>query len=128
MRRNLTTLMVDHKNKWESVGLMDNYNVVGIFVTPYPRLGVLINIVSKEDIAYYVTIGDVPHCTCPDSTKMSSQSLEGKKDGCTTSILILVFRFLCKVDYDSEKFIHAPTFTNNKAMRLLELDIVVHCE
>ena len=72
VHRNLATLIVYHENKWESVGLMDGYYVVGIIVIPYPGFGVLINIVSKEDITYRVIIGDMPHCSCPDFTKMSS--------------------------------------------------------
>ena len=42
--------------------------------------------------------------------------------------LYYVFEFLCKVDYDSDKFIHAPMFTFNKVMRLLELGSVVDFE
>jgi hypothetical protein len=61
MRRNLTTPVIDHKNIWESVGLMDGYYVVGITVISYPRFGVLINIVFKEDITYRVTIGNIAH-------------------------------------------------------------------
>ena len=77
-RLNLTAPIVDHKNKWKSAGLMNEYYVVGISAIPYPRFGVLINIVSKEDNTYRVTIGDMPHCTCHDFIKISSQSL-GKK-------------------------------------------------
>jgi hypothetical protein len=36
-----------------------------------------------------------------------------------------VLRFLCKVNYDSNKFIHVPTYSYNEAMRLLELAGVV---
>ena len=39
-----------------------------------------------------------------------------------------VFRFLCKVDYNSDKFIHAPTYSYNEVMRLLELAGMVDCE
>ena len=38
-----------------------------------------------------------------------------------------VFRLLCKVDYDSDKFIHPPIFYYNEVM-LLELIVVVECE
>jgi hypothetical protein len=79
VRLNLAPPTVDHKNKWESAGLTDGYYVVGITAVPYPGFGVLINIVSKEDITYCVTIGNMPHCTCSDFTKMSSQSLEKKE-------------------------------------------------
>jgi hypothetical protein len=128
VRRNLSAPMPDHKNKWESAGLMDGYYVVGVTAIPYPGFGVLINIVSKEDISYRVTIGDIPHCTCPDFTKMSSQSLGKKGKWVYCKHLYYVFRFLCKVDYDSDKFIHAPTYSYNEVMRLLELAGVVECE
>ena len=78
VRRNPTTLTTYHKNKWESVGCMDGNYVVSVTAIPYPGYGVIIDIVSKEDITYRITIGDIPHCTCPDFTKMSSQAL-GKK-------------------------------------------------
>ena len=42
--------------------------------------------------------------------------------------LYSVFRFLCKVDYKSDKVIHAPIYMYNKVMRLLELVGVVKCE
>ena len=50
VRRTPTTPMAVHKNKWESAELMDGYYVVGVTVIPYPGYGVIINIVSKEDI------------------------------------------------------------------------------
>ena len=84
-----TTLTADHKNKWENAGLMDGYYVVGITAISYPSYGVIINIVSKKDTTYRITIGDIPHCTCQDFTKMSSQGL-GKKWKwvyCETSLL-----------------------------------------
>jgi hypothetical protein len=42
--------------------------------------------------------------------------------------LYYVFRNLCKVDYESDKFIHAPKYTYNEVMRLLEFAGVVECE
>ena len=49
------------------------------FHVRYPNLGVIIHIVSKEDITYRVAIGNIPHCTGLDFTKMSSHAL-GKKE------------------------------------------------
>ena len=72
VRRKLAATIVDHRNKWENVRLIHGYYVVGIISIPYLGFGVLINIISKEDITYCVTIGDMPYCTCPDFTKMSS--------------------------------------------------------
>jgi hypothetical protein len=70
--------VADHKNKWESDRFMDGYYEVGVTAIPYPSFGVIINIVSKEDITYRGTIGDIPHCTCLDFTKIFSHAL-GKK-------------------------------------------------
>jgi hypothetical protein len=107
---------------------MDGYYVVGITAIPYLGFGVLINIISKEDITYRVTIGDMLYCSCPDFTKMSSQSLGNKRKWVYCKHLYYVFRFLCKVDYDSDKFIHASTYSYNEVIRLLELAGVVGCE
>ena len=32
-----------------------------------------------------------------------------------------MFRYLCKVNYDNDKFIHGPTYTYNEVLWLLEL-------
>ena len=50
VRRNPTSPMADHKNKWESVGLINDYCVVGVSAIPYPGYGVIINIIDKDDI------------------------------------------------------------------------------
>ena len=51
-----------------------------------------------------------------------------KKNECTTNVFIMCLDFLCKVEYKSGKFIHAPTYTYNKVIRLLELVGAVKCE
>jgi hypothetical protein len=107
---------------------MEGYYVVGVIAIPYPGFGVIINIVSKHDITYHVTIGDIPHCTCPDFTKISAHALGKKGKWMYCKHFYYVFRFLCKVDSDSDKFIHAPTYTYNEVMRLLELAGIVECE
>ena len=63
-----TTPTSNHKNKWESTRLMDGYYLVG--VTPISCHGsrVVIYIVSKANIAYHVTIGNIPYCTCLNFT------------------------------------------------------------
>lgn len=41
--------------------------------------------------------------------------------------LYYAFRFLCKVDYGNNKFIHAPTYTYNEVLWLFELADIVEC-
>ena len=63
-----------------------------------------------------------------DFTKMSSHFLGKKGEWVYYKHLYCVFRILCKVDHGSDKFIHAPTYSYNKVMQLLELVGVVECE
>jgi hypothetical protein len=81
----------------------------------------MISIVSKEEKTYLVSIADFPQCTCPDFAKMLSLGVGKKGQWISCKHLYYVFRYLCKVDYTTDKFIHAPTFSYNEVMRLLEL-------
>ena len=63
-----------------------------------------------------------------DFTKMSSQSLEKKGEWVYCKHLYYMFRFLGKVNHDSDKFIHAQTYSYNGVMRLFALACAVKCE
>ena len=85
-------------------------------------------IVSKEDIAYHITIDDIPHYTCLDFTKLTFQSLGKKGKWVHCEHRYVGFRFISKVDYDSDGYIHTPTCAYNKVMWVLELAGVVKFE
>ena len=119
---------VSQNPHWKPFRRLFGAIAVQFFPIFYPRFGVLINTVSKEGIAYRVTIDDILCYTCLDFTKISSQSLGKKGKWVYCKHCYYVFRFLCKVDYDSDKFIHASTCSYNEVMRLLELVGVVKCE
>ena len=85
----------------------------------------IINIVLKEDNSYCVTFGNVPQCTCLDFTKMSFGALGKVGKWIYHKHLYDVFQFLCKVDHKTDKLIHAPTYTYNVVIQLLELAGVV---
>ena len=63
-----------------------------------------------------ITIGDIPHCTRLDFTKMSSPALGKKGKWVYFKYLHCVFNFMCKVDYKSIKYIHVPMYIYNKVM------------
>ena len=88
---------------------------------PYSCFGVVINNISNGDIAYRIVYALALE-------KKSSQSLEKEGKWVYCKHLYSVLRFLCKVDYDNDKFIHAPRFAYNEVMQLLELAGVVECE
>jgi hypothetical protein len=83
---------------------------------------------SKEDITYLVTIGNIPHYKCLDFTELSSHALgnKGKKVYC--KYLCYAFRFLYKVEYENVKFIYAPTYSYNEVMQILKLAGIVESE
>ena len=63
--------------------------------------------------------------------KMSSHALkkENKEnEKLDVKHLYYVFRFMCKVDHNSDKFIHVPTYIYNEIMRLLKLVGVIKFE
>ena len=70
VRRNMAAPLIKHKNKWESALHMEGYYVVGVTPIPSPGYGCIISIVSKEEKTFYVSIADIPQCTCPDFAKM----------------------------------------------------------
>ena len=106
-----------HTNKWESDGLMDIYYVVGVTTILYLEFGVIVNIISKEDNFYCITIGDLPQCTSLDFVKLSSMALGKKRKWRYCKCLYYVFIFLCKVNYDNNKSTYTPTYsTYNKVM------------
>ena len=63
----------------------------------------------------------------PYFIEMSFQSL-GREKMSILQTSLRVFRFLCNMDYNNDKFICAPTYSSNEVMWLLELVGVVECE
>ena len=70
-----------------------------------------------------VTISNIPRVLT--SQNVISYVGKKKKKWGYCKHLYYVFRLLCKVDCDGDEFIHAPTYTCDEVMRLVELDGVV---
>ena len=123
---NPTTPATDYKNKWKNIGLMDVYYVVGITAISYLGFGVIINmIVSKEDIIYCVTIGDIPHCTCPDLQKCPLMHWKRKGNKCIANIFIMWLDFCARwITRVTSSFmhLHIPTMRSCDYLNLLVLE------
>ena len=128
MRRNLVAPTLYHKKQMGVYRTHEWLLCGGSHSIAFPRFEVILNIISKEDIAYCVTISDISHCTCLDFTKISSQLFGKVREWVYCEHCFHVFRFLCKVDSDNDKFIHASKYTFDEVMRLLELVGGVDCE
>ena len=99
----------------------DGYYVVGVIPILYPEHGCIITIVSKEEKTYLVSIAYILQYTCPDFVKMLYLAVGKKGQSVSCKHLYYMFRYLCKVDVPTNKFIHALTFSYNEVMCLLEL-------
>ena len=117
----MATPLSEHMKKWESTLHMDGYYVVGVTLIPYPGYGCIITIVSKEEKTHLVSIAYIPQCTCPDFVKILALAVGKKGQWVSCKHLYYVFKYLCKVDCATDKFIHAPTFSYIDVMRLLKL-------
>lgn len=125
-RRSPDAPSADHKNRWMSTGHMNGYYITGVTLVPHPGCGVVITIVNDKDKAYLVSISTIPQCTCEDFVGMSFKAASRKWVPCKH--LYYVFRYLCKLNYETDKFIHQPTYSYNEVMQILELAGVVEKE
>ena len=99
---------------------------VGVIAIPYPRLGCIITKVSKVEKTYLVSIAITHNAFALTLQKMLSKVVTGKEGSMGfCKHMYYVFRYVCKVDYITNKFIHAPTINYNKVLCLLELMGVV---
>lgn len=95
---------------------MDGYYVVGMTGNPYLGYSCIITIVPKEGENLPHGIANIPQCTWPNFAKMLSLALGKRGQWVSFKHLYCVFKYLCKVDYGTNKFIHTPTFNYNEVM------------
>ena len=76
---------------------------------PYPWFKVIINIVSKESIVYYVTINASNITFALTSQKCHLNLWEREGIGCIVSVFIMCSFFMCKMDYVNDKLIYTST-------------------
>lgn len=105
-------------------------HIPSIMMVPSPGLGAVIDFVSKkgadeEARIYKVSIGTFPECTCPSFTNMFV-SFKGNGRGAYGNCkhLYYIFRVVCGLDRDKDRFVHAPTLSFNEIKRILLSGIV----
>jgi hypothetical protein len=125
IRRNPDVPTVDHRNKWESAALIPSCRLTNLTAIPYPGYGCVATIDCGRDSVYRVTIAAFPECTCPDFIKMVSETLGKKKVWKYCKHMYYIFRYMCKMDPKKDTFMHAPSFSYNEVIRVLEVMGVV---
>ena len=101
---------------------MEEYSVVGSIDFLNLRFGMIINVVSKNLNSYCHNWWHlVLHHNVIEGFRKANISVYYKHS-------YIMFGFLCKLDYDNDKFICVPTYTYNVVMWLLELTGVVDHE
>ena len=115
----------EHCNQWESASHLNNCQVTNVTAIPYPGYGVVIALDSGKGKVYYISITDFPSCTCPSFVKMMSGALGKRLQSIYCKHVYYIFRYLCKMDYKVDTFMHAPSYSCNKVMQVFELAAVI---
>ena len=104
---------------------MNNCQVTNVTAIPYPGYGVVITLDSGKGKVYYVTITDMLSCTYPSFVKMMSGALGKRLQWIYCKHVYYIFRYLCKMDYKVDTFVHAPNYSYNEVMYILELAAII---
>ena len=113
MRRNTKAPTEAHRNQWESARNV-KATIIQVNLLPYPGLGAIVALqsgVEPNANVYNITLCNFPACTCPHYNNMTSSAIGRRGMYVNCKHLYYVFRFLCKLDYKVDTFIHAPTLS-----------------
>jgi len=125
IRRSMDPPSIEQRNKWSSTALMNNCYVSKLDALPYPGWGCVITLVTGKDKSYCVTFTGLPGCSCPGFLKMQSEALGKKGKWLYCKHVYYILRYLCKLDYQKDLFMHAPSYSFNEVIRILELANIV---
>ena len=125
IRRNGDAPTLKHRNQWESALHMSNCQVTNVTTIPYPGYRVVIALDSGKGKVYYISITDFPSCTCPSFVRMMSGALGKRLQWIYCKLVYYIFRYICKMDYKVDTFMHAPSYSYNEVMQVLELAAVI---
>jgi len=121
VRRNPKAPGEAHRNQWESARNV-KVTIVGVNLLPYPSLGAIVVLqsgVEPTTNTYNITLCNFPACTCPHYHSMTSSAIGRRGMYVNCKHLYYVFRFLCKLDYKVDTFIHAPTLSMDEVQQIL---------
>ena len=104
---------------------MNKCQVTNVTAIPYPGYGVVITLDSGKAKVYYVSITNFPSCTCPSFVKMMSRALGKRLQWIYSKHMHYILRYLYKMDYKVDTFMHAPSYSYNQVMQILELAAVI---
>ena len=125
IRRNGDAPTPEHHNQWESASHMSTCQVTNVTAIPYPGYGVVIALDNDKGKVYYISITDFPSCTCLSFVKMMSGALGKQLQWIYCKHVYYIFRYICKMDYKVDTFMHAPSYSYNEVMQVLELAAVI---
>ena len=104
---------------------MNTCQVTNVTAIPYPGYGVVIALDSGKGKVYYISITDFPSCTCLSFVKMISGALGKRLQWIYCKHVYYIFHYICKMDYKVDTFMHAPSYSYNEVMQVLELAVVI---
>jgi hypothetical protein len=111
----------EQRNKWSSAALMNNCYVSNFFAIPYPGWYCVITLVTGKEKSYCITFTNLPSSLCLDFQMIQFEALGKKGKWMYCKHVYYILRYLCKLDFQVDKFMHAPSYSFNEVMCILEL-------
>jgi hypothetical protein len=122
IRRNKKAPSTKHANNCASA-LSFRGTVRKLCMLPAPALGCIVSLDSgtpPKVQQYYLTISQLPACTCPYFKEMSRNAIGKRGQWANCKHLYYLFTVICGLDSESDTFIHAASFSFNEVKRILE--------
>ena len=104
---------------------MNKCEVTNVSAIPYIGYEVVIILDSGKGKVYYISITDFPSCTCPLFAKMMFGALGKQLQWIYCKHVYYILRYLSKMDYKMDTFMHPSSYSYNEVMRILELAAVI---
>ena len=128
IRRNKKAPSTKHANNCASA-LSLKGTVRKLCMLPAPALGCIVSLdsgTSPKVQQYYLTISQLPACTCPYFKEMATKAIGKRGQWANCKHLYYFFIVICGLDSDLDTFIHAASFSFNEVKRVLESGLLKH--
>jgi hypothetical protein len=100
-----------------------------VTMIPQPGYGCIITLNSglhPRIQQYQITISDFPECSCHNFKEMLTKAKRQRGQWANCKHLYFIFNVICKLDAQSDLYIHAPSFSFNEVKCILEGGVLNH--
>jgi hypothetical protein len=128
IRRNTNAPNIQQRNNCASALTLKG-QIRRVMLIPHPGFGCIVTLDSgaPPNVAQYlVSIGTFPECSCPFFKEMATKSLGKNGKWASCKHLYYVFTVIGSLKSERDAFIHAPSFSFNEVMQILQSGILAY--